>query len=325
MQSLKSKLTNLTHETEVKKLREELRQANHNLALAVDQLDKARASKIEKVTPSKTRPKLKGDIVRMILCDLHGSKMHRPSVEAVLGDVRALRPDHIILNGDMMDCGGFLAQHHTLGYVAESSYTYEDDILQSNHFLDQLRAAAPNALIEYIEGNHENRVERWALTMTLRHGGDAEGLRRRNAPEFVLNLKSRGIPYYRMSECYDGLTVPGFIRRGKIHYTHGSFVTASDAAAKIHSRVSGNVVYANTHRAQTRIVRKVGSGTIGAWNPGCLCELQPLWRNTDPSDWTHGYAVEFIAKSESFLHVNIPLVNGESLLVPLLSSNEQPA
>ena len=71
-------------------------------------------------------------------------------------------------------------------------------------------------------------------------------------------------------------------------------------------------------REQSERVRRVSVGTVGAWNPGCLCELQPLWQNTNPTDWTTGYGVQFVSHTGKFLHLNIPIINGESLLLPLL-------
>jgi hypothetical protein len=59
----------------------------------------------------------------------------------------------------------------------------------------QCRPPAPKARIDYIEGNHERRVETWCVTQSLRNSKDAEFLRRAFAPEFLLNLKERGIPY----------------------------------------------------------------------------------------------------------------------------------
>jgi predicted phosphodiesterase len=321
--NLKEKLEIKKREDETSLLRRQLADSKKQLSLAINQLSTARNAKFGRLKTQPPRPKLKGDIIRMICCDLHGAKMDRKAAEAFLSDVKRLQPQEIYLLGDMVDCGGFLAQHHTLGYVAEMAYSYDDDILAANRFLDALQAAAPEALIEYVEGNHENRIERWAVTQALAGGSskDAEGLRRRNAPEFLLKLAERGIKYYRMSVCYDGLAVQGFLRRGKCFYTHGSFVTAKHATAKIQAKISGNVVYGNTHREQAERVRRVSSGFVGAWNPGCLCVLQPLWRNTDPSDWSHGYAIQFVARSQNFLHVNIPLI-GESLLSPFLAASK---
>jgi hypothetical protein len=141
-------------------------------------------------------------------------------------------------------------------------------------------------------------------------------LRKQFAPEFLLKLEERGIPYYRQGEFYDGLPVPGVIKRGKCYFFHG-ISTAKNAVAATIARIGGNCVSAHTHRAQSDIIRMVGTGIIGSWNPGCLCEMQPLWQHTSPTNWTQGYAVQLVAPSGAFLHLNIPVLNGETHLASL--------
>jgi hypothetical protein len=74
------------------------------------------------------------------------------------------------------------------------------------------------------------------VTETLRHSADSEMLRRLVAPEFLLKLKERGIPYFRQGEFYDGLSVPGVIKRGKCYFFHG-VSTAKHAVAATIARI----------------------------------------------------------------------------------------
>lgn len=262
--------------------------------------------------PARPRAKLKGDHVIACCPDTHGAKVHKPALAAFLRDVKQVQPRTIVLLGDHVDCGGFLAQHHVMGYVAETKYSYEEDIAHANAFLDAVQAAAPNATIIYLEGNHERRVETWCVTQTLRHQKDSEMLRRAFAPEFLLRLKERGIRYCRVSEFHDGLPVPGVIRIGKCYYLHG-FSTARHSVAVTQGAIAGNVVSAHTHRAQSDIIRKVSTGVVGSWNPGCITDPQPLWQHGKPTDWTLGHALQFVSHTDAFLHVNLPFVEGLAL------------
>jgi predicted phosphodiesterase len=252
-----------------------------------------------------------GDIIRVIIPDTHGAKADRAAIAVLLADIKTIDPQEIILLGDHVDCGGFLAQHLIMGYVAETAYSYEEDLEHGNAFLDSLRFAAPHAKIEYLEGNHERRVETWCVTQTLRHSKDAERLRQLYAPEFRLNLAERGIPYYRQAVFYDGLSSPGMIQRGKCFFFHG-ISTAKNAVMETLVKIGGNCVFGHTHRQQSEVVRRLGIGVIGGWNPGCLCELQPLWQHTKPTEWTHGYAVQLVSADGGFLHLNIPILEGAS-------------
>jgi predicted phosphodiesterase len=269
-----------------------------------------------KLNPASTAKRQRGDILRVIIGDSHGAKANHAALEAMLADVKSLAPDEIILLGDHVDCGGFLAQHHTLGYVAETPYTYESDIAAANELLDRLQSLAPSAKIEYIEGNHERRVETWAVTQTLRHRQDSEFLRRAFSPEFLLQLAARGIPYYRQGEYYDDLPLPGTIRRGKCFFTHGS-ITSVNAARGMVLKLGGNIIFGHIHRDMRAVIRTVNSGSIVGQSFGCLCELQPLWQHTNPTDWVSGYGIQFISATGNFLSIPIPIVDGQSLLQPL--------
>jgi hypothetical protein len=70
--------------------------------------------------PKSTPKRSKDDFVRIIANDLHGSQMDEDAVAAFLADLRTWDADEIILNGDIVECGGFLAAYHTLGYVAQT-------------------------------------------------------------------------------------------------------------------------------------------------------------------------------------------------------------
>lgn len=256
----------------------------------------------------------KEDVVRVIIPDSHGDHISRPAAAAFIGDLKAINPDEIVMLGDHLDCGGFLAQHHTMGYVAETETTYEADVMATNEFLDQIQKAAPKARIKYLLGNHEGRVEKWCVTQALRNKRDAQFLLSVFGPKAVLNAKGRGIEMYDSSGRYDGLPVPGTIKLGECCFTHGIgcglHATHSHAA-----RFGISVVHGHTHRAQSSIIRTVGGGVIGAWSPGCLAQLQPLYMATSPTDWSHGYAVQFVAKSGKFLHLQIPIIDGTSMFL----------
>jgi predicted phosphodiesterase len=299
------------HANEVANLSKELEQTRATLKRTLD----ARAVRLP--TAKAARERQSGDVVRVIIPDTHGAKADQAAVAALLADIKILRPQEIILLGDHVDCGGFLAQNHVMGYVAETSYSYEQDIEHANAFLDAVQTAAPGAKIEYLEGNHERRVETWCVTQTLRHSRDAEGLRQLYSPEFRLRLASRGISYFRQGVFYDGLSVPGVIKRGKCFFFHG-ISTSKNAVAATQDRIGGNCVFGHTHRAQSELARRVGTGVVGSWNPGCLCELQPLWQHTAPTNWTHGYAVQLVSADGGFLHLNIPVLDGETHLPSLL-------
>lgn len=279
------------------------------------QLEAARAPKFKLPVGGKQSKSGNSSYCRMIVPDSHGCFIDPGACAAFLADLESVKPAEVIMLGDHLDCGGFLAQHQTLGFVAESDYSYAEDVEACNQFLDAIQSRAPDATIEYLEGNHEARIEKWIVTQTLRNKRDAEMLHKMFGVEPSLSLEKRGIRHYKQGVFYDDLPIPATIRRGHCHFTHGIYTSASAAAAHLR-KYGANVVFGHTHRADSATARTVKAGVIGAWNPGCLCMLQRLWNHTALTDWSHGYGLQVVS-GEDFLHINVPIIEGRSYLQPL--------
>jgi predicted phosphodiesterase len=249
--------------------------------------------------------------VRIIIPDSHGAHIDVPARDAFLADLKALDPQEIVLLGDHLDCGGTFNTHQRT-YTHEMTESYQDDVNAANRFLDMIQRRAPRARLHYIEGNHEQHVERWASREFQSHK-DAEMVMEHFGPQAVLRLKARGISYYKRSTMYMGLSIPGTIRLGKCFFVHG--VSHSKHAAATHlARFGANVVFGHVHRVQAVVERTVTSAGFGAWCPGTLAKLQPLYVHTAPTSWSHGYGCQFVAGSGNFIHVNVPILKGKSLL-----------
>lgn len=306
--------------------RDQLLTNNGSKAPQVEKL-KQQVEELQKALDVARRPRVqrklgkhkssKGDYKRVCIPDTHGSHADEDAISELLADIRELRPREIVMLGDHLDCGGFLAQHHAMGYVAETDYTFEQDVGCANQFLDDLQKAAPGAVIHYLEGNHERRIERWIVTQVLRNGPDARMLQRMFSVRGCLSLEKRGIHHYEQGKFYQSLSVPSTIRLGKCFFTHGHR-TGQHAASQMLRDVGGNVVFGHTHRSDSYVMRNLVSGIIGSWCPGCLCKLQPMWSHTAPTMWSHGYHLQLCRSNDEFLPINVPIIGGRSFLVPLL-------
>lgn len=315
----------LAIESENKRLKARIAKLEQLHEQATNQLQQARESQIKlPFGTSKGKAKTTGDtLCRVIIPDSHGSAIDVTAASAFLADLEVLKPSSIIMLGDHIDCGGFLAQHHTIGYVAQSEYTFEEDCAAANQFLDRIQKAVPNARIEYLEGNHERRIENWCTTQALKLGADAKFLSKMFSTQSVLHLEKRGIEFYKQGQFYDGLRIPATIRRDGCYFTHGEYTAKSAAAAHL-SKYNANTWYAHTHRIDMATKRTVKDGLIGAWNPGCLCILQPLWQHTNLTDWGHGYGLQLVRSGFGHLNLQIPIIDGNSYLEPLVSRVNEP-
>lgn len=288
-------------------------------AVMVQTLEDERAARVEDIAAAVTkRGVIDGDFVRVVIPDTHGNHIDRAAAGAFLADLQILDPAEIVLLGDHLDCGGFLAQHHALKAVEDVCYSYTEDKAAANLFLDQVAAAAPHTKsVHYLAGNHESRVEAWCVEQSLRNKADAQLLLDALGPANVLTLRERGITYHPPTEYVDGMRVAGVIQLGRCFFCHG--VSHAVHATAIHvRRFGGNVVHGHTHRIQSYHAAPVASGEIAGWGIGCLCKFHRRYAHGMPHDWGHGYGVQFVRKDGTFMHITVPILDGRSLLAPLL-------
>lgn len=311
----------LTMRSKLKQLEAQLKRERSAKEMLEQTLERLRGSRVKLRLDRKAKASKGGVSLRVIVPDSHGCFVDQAAASAMLADIKLLKPSSIILLGDHLDCGGFLAEHHTWGYVAETDYTFERDCAATNQFLDELQSAAPEADIEYLEGNHERRIEKWIVTDVLGSGkGSRSSVKTLNAlfsTESVLQLARRKIPIYKQGQWYDGCQVPGTIMRDNCYFTHGQFTSKAAAAAHL-AKYNSNIWFGHTHRMDMATKRTVSSGPIGAWNPGCLCQLQPYWMHQNLTDWVNGYGIQLVQRGLGHLNLQIPIINGVSYLSPLI-------
>lgn len=259
-----------------------------------------------------------GSYVRLIIPDSHGEHIDWDFANAMITDVEKLAPDikETVWLGDQTDCGGTFSSHQR-NYTHEMTESYEADCKAALRLYTMVTERTPLATQYALEGNHEQHVERF-LARTFQRFADAELLLDRISPRSLCKLDELDIKYHRASEYHMGLAVRGTIKLGRCYFTHG-FSFAKNADSVHLAKVGNNIVFGHVHRAMSRIVRSVESTGFGAWCPGTLAKLQPLYRHTDPTDWSGGYALQFVESDGMFTHINVPLFGrGVSGLAPLL-------
>lgn len=306
-------LKSAAYEAEIAALKKELEQSTKGRDRALASLEKARATRARKPQAKRVLSPKKSDLVEVIFADLHGAKQDPAAVSAFLADLKVIKPDRIVMVGDILDCSGFLAAHHTMGYIADTEDSYEDDIAAANAFLDAMDEIAPDAEVHYVAGNHEHRVERWAVNQKVANQKDIEMLHRTFSAENVLRTKERGYRYYPYGQVNEGHTVPNWILLDNLHFTH-KVSLAKNAADAALGGTAGNICFGDTHRQDYKPT-VLQDGTLrAAWNTGCLCKRQPSYCNTRPTGWTHGYCVRFIdRKTSNFQMIQILIEDGKSL------------
>lgn len=292
---------------EVAQLKHELRGRDEHIKALTKQVERQEiiaSKKVRKlVAPKRAKAAKHGILVD--IPDSHGEHIDPVARDAFLADLKILCPDRVVLGGDHLDAGGTFNAHQVT-YTNEMVESFEADVGACNAFLDAVIAYAPNASIDYIEGNHEAHIERWCAR-NVKTRRDAEFMLRHFGVEAVLKLKARGIRYYKSKEFHMGLAVRGTIKIGKCYFTHG--ISHSKHADDQHLHAfNGNVVFHHVHRALEVRSRTVSSSGHGAWCAGTLAKLQPLYRHTEPTTWVHGYGLHFYNEASGrFVRWNVPI------------------
>ncbi len=278
-----------------------------------------KARRFDMPKQSKKRgPKSRKSYIRVAFGDTHGCSIDPKAWNAFLGDLEYLKPKEVVHLGDVLDCGGWLAAHHTMNYVAQTDYSYADEVTAGNQMFDQLQKVVPKADIHVIEGNHDLRVETTCLTMTQRHRADAELLINAFAPRKVLNLEKRNIHWWSRGECHHDCVQGGTIKLGKCYFTHPQNASKHHAA-RMAEGFGKNVVYGHTHRRDYFPAANAVGDEWAAWSPGCMCVKRKYWHHTENFKHTQGYHLQIVEPDGSFLGFNVPIINGESYLSGLYS------
>jgi predicted phosphodiesterase len=205
----------------------------------------------------------------VMLNDIHFPYEDKKALRKVMKMVKDLQPDHVILNGDIVD-------FYTISSFSKDpsrTLSLQDELNSTKDFLGELRDACPDARISYTIGNHEDRLTRYlrsnakalesldALKLESLLGLDDYGIRMYGAEGFKLNRESIVLHGGRVSKHAGGTARMEFER----HLISG---------------FSGHC-----HRAGRHDV--VGHSKSFFWiEGGCLCELNPEYIEGRPN-WQH--------------------------------------
>lgn len=221
----------------------------------------------------------------MVLPDLHVPHHDRAALACVLRAYEILKPDEVVVLGDWLDCESF--SRHPRGSMAElrAHKFIDEEVAPCVEILDKLQANE-NKLV-YVEGNHEQRIERFAAALGNDLGRDIYSL---ISPERLLRANRKNfvwIPYTSELAHYE--ITPD------LWALHGWSFAKSAARIHLDRAVSVSIVYGHTHRQQSEARRDPASGRVlKAWSPGCLSKLQPIYRQNLPTSWVHGFSLVYV-------------------------------
>lgn len=279
---------------------------NHNISYAT-----GKSWRQYPVEPEPFRPQARGEIMQIarrarpnmplklkmgdkpqvgiLLCDTHNPFQDKTVLSLTENFMAELQPDFIIYVGDAND----FYQISKFDKNPNRIDKLQEDIDDTRAMFKRHRELAPNAIMKLLDGNHEDRLERYLWT-----NAPALSSLRCLEIEELFGLKEfeiERIPY----EC--GLMINDIflVIHGTIASVHSGYT-----AKRTFEKHGGNGLCGHCHRGGSYLKRN-RFGTFGWWEGFCLCRLDPDWIMNP--DWHQGFnLVHFQGKR--FWVEQIPIV-----------------
>lgn len=211
----------------------------------------------------------------IVLPDMHWPYHVPGAVECVDAVIATVRPDAILMLGDMLDCRSF-SKHPPKTSDEKRGTPWDQDLAGFGEQLKRWRKSTKRVV--WLEGNHENRVKRAALESKA-----IESALPMLLPQRVL----RGL----FDQWVDYGTAQRFRLARGLYATHGWHEGIQANRKHLDDCTTFSIMHGHTHSDGHASKRDVESGrTMQAWSFGCLYKPQPPYIHA-PTRWTHGLGV----------------------------------
>ena len=227
----------------------------------------------------------------LLLSDIHFPYHDEKALTTALKYGQKEGVDAVFINGDLIDFYQ-LSFHEKDPRVTSIA----DELEMTRDFFDSLKKAFPKALIYYIPGNHEHRLERY-LRVKAPELLDIQEFR----IDILLKLGEKGIHYLAHgTKCYFG----------KLLVEHGDKMKGSggvNPARSLFAKLKRHAICGHFHRTSEATEKVYDGDVVVTYSTGCLCELEP--RYMEVNNHNHGFAIVDM-NGDNFAVSNKKIVNG---------------
>lgn len=231
----------------------------------------------------------------LVASDIHIPKENKAALDCWLQALSLLKPDGVILNGDIMDCGVFSRHdifqppkcHWTDSQFYDASAHDYKRMLQFQGVIDKL---APSADKIFNLGNHEVWLEDF---INKSHKTRSK----------LFGFEERGIGRGWKINAYRKIFYLGKLR--VVHTLFDSRTGGGGSGGKHHSAkhvetMGASVLYGHFHDIQTASKVTPEKNSHMAWCNGCLCDMNPDYLRNGPQNWSHGFSIVYLFPNGNF-------------------------
>jgi len=246
------------------------------------------------------------------------------AIDIALAITKTLNPELVVMVGDNLDFPEFGKYRLSSAYAL----TTQASVDRATTLCAQVRAAAPNAKIIWLAGNHEERL----VNFVLDNAKAAFGIRKGNTPESWPVLS---IPYLCRFDDYGVTYIPGypagqFWVNERLRIIHGTKVRSNGSTAHAYlGSEKTSVLYGHIHRREWAERSRDdwdGAKTIMAASPGTLARCDGAVPSTKGSidldgrpmtiveDWQQGIGVVTFQPGDGpFWYEQVPFHNKSAM------------
>lgn len=252
------------------------------------------------------------DTLRMLIVpDAHAPYHHHGAWSCLLDVAAGWRPDVCVVLGDFADFAAVSSHPKVPGRLLP----FATEVEYANEALDELDAALRAGgcrTKEYLQGNHEDRLQRYVA---------------RQAPDLQEFVDWRGVLQLdRRTQPWRVTDYKSSIAYGHLRLTHDVARAGVQAARQSRLDVGHSIAFGHTHQLQVSYGGTVtGDRHVGA-TLGWLGDPEAVdYRHRDlvRREWQHGFGVaHFLASGEFWLQA-IPIVRGRCVVDGRVYSGEE--
>lgn len=232
----------------------------------------------------------------LIVPDLHAPYHSKPGWDLLMQVARAIKPQHIVVIGDFADFYAVSAHDKS----PDRAHRFAEELEVCDALLDELDSLGATDKL-YVEGNHENRLERYLMKSPELHGVVSTSK--------LLKLEQRGwefVPYKRHAA------------RGAVHFTHDVGAAGRNAVFRALDVYQHSVVTGHTHRLQYVVEGSaVGDCRVSAmfgWL-GDVEQVEYMTLAKARRDWAQGLGIGYMDPTSGFVYlVPVPIVHNTCMV-----------
>lgn len=223
----------------------------------------------------------------------HKVPLHDPrAIDAVLQFVDDFEPDHVILGGDILDCGAISHHNKNKPGATEGLRILSDAAEVRETLIEPLETTG--ASLTYIKGNHEGWLDELVESQP--------GL------EGIVDLRA----ILKLGKRWKVIEEGGAHTLDKMVFLHGDQVKGGQNPAKWAVDAYGRNVFFghhHTHQAYTKVSALDLNGHTGTAVP-CLCKKGPKYGGGSPNRWMQGFLYGYTDGKAFNAYVAI-IINGK--------------